>query len=176
MTSLPPLAYRWGFFLVERFEKPPIAPPTDLYINVIRSFFTKHFRSTNMGSLPESAAADQHQKNGTSTQYPIHPLGPLSAEEISRSANLIRGAWPEGTKFQFKVITLSEPAKVQLIPYLDAEKKGQATSPIDRRSFVGYYIRNTVRKGHYLDRTRQQRSCLLTLVFFFFLKTVFGGE
>ncbi|KAI6323560.1 hypothetical protein MCOR34_001812 [Pyricularia oryzae] len=96
-----------------------------------------------MGSLPESAAADQHQKNGTSTQYPIHPLGPLSAEEISRSANLIRGAWPEGTKFQFKVITLSEPAKVQLIPYLDAEKKGQATSPIDRRSLVGYYIRNT---------------------------------
>ncbi|KAL8403108.1 hypothetical protein RB594_008389 [Gaeumannomyces avenae] len=72
-----------------------------------------------------------------------HPLGPLSGDEISRSSSLIRAAWPEGTKFQFKVITLLEPAKAQLIPYLDAERKGQSPSRIDRRSFVVYYIRNT---------------------------------
>lgn len=73
-----------------------------------------------------------------------HPLGPLTGEEISRSSALIRAEWPEGTKFQFKVISLLEPPKIELAPYLEAERTGKTPSPIDRKSEVVYYLRNTV--------------------------------
>jgi primary-amine oxidase len=76
--------------------------------------------------------------------YKAHPIGPLSNNEITQASALIKGEWPENTLFLFKVITLSEPAKAQLIPYLDAERKGQAHPEIDRRAFVVYYIKNTV--------------------------------
>ncbi len=76
--------------------------------------------------------------------YQAHPLGPLSSREISRSSALIRGAWPLGTLFQFKVITLLEPAKAELMPYLVAERKGIAPKDINRRAFVVYYLKNTV--------------------------------
>lgn len=73
-----------------------------------------------------------------------HPLGPLSGAEISHSSALIRSQWPEGTKFQFKIVTLLEPPKTELVPYLAAEKAGQTPKPIDRKSQVVYYLRNTV--------------------------------
>lgn len=73
-----------------------------------------------------------------------HPLGPLSGSEISHSSALIKSQWPEGTKFQFKIITLLEPPKTELVPYLAAEKAGQSPKPIDRKSQVVYYLRNTV--------------------------------
>lgn len=73
-----------------------------------------------------------------------HPLGPLSGDEISQSSALIRAQWPEGTKFQFKILTLLEPPKTELVPYLAAEKAGETPKPIDRKSQVVYYLRNTV--------------------------------
>ncbi|KAH8895903.1 hypothetical protein GQ53DRAFT_743858 [Thozetella sp. PMI_491] len=75
--------------------------------------------------------------------YRAHPLGPLSAQEITRGAELIHGSWPAGTEFQFKAITLLEPAKAELIPYLAAERGGQLPTDIDRRAFVVYYLRGT---------------------------------
>jgi len=84
---------------------------------------------------------------GEPPAYQAHPLGPLSAQEITESSGLIRAAWPQGTVFQFKVVTLLEPAKAQLMPYLEAERKGQTPTDIDRRSFVVYYLRNTVSGG-----------------------------
>ena len=77
--------------------------------------------------------------------YQAHPIGPLSSQEIEGASALIRRAWPDGTYFQFKVITLLEPAKAELVPYLDAERKGQQHHSIDRRAFVVYYLKNTVR-------------------------------
>jgi primary-amine oxidase len=74
----------------------------------------------------------------------IHPLGPLTAAEISQASRVIRASWPEGTLFQFKVITLSEAAKEQMVPYFDAAQKGLELPSIDRRAFVLYYIKNTV--------------------------------
>lgn len=83
--------------------------------------------------------------NGSTTKSPLsHPLGPLSADEISRSSALIRAEWPEGTKFQFKILTLLEPPKPELVPYLTAEKAGETPKPIDRKSQVVYYLRTTV--------------------------------
>jgi primary-amine oxidase len=73
-----------------------------------------------------------------------HPLGPLTANEISESAALIKGLWPSNTNIQFKSITLQEPNKADLVPFLEAEHAGQQTQAVERRSFVVYYIRNTV--------------------------------
>lgn len=73
-----------------------------------------------------------------------HPLGPVTKDEISQSSALIRAQWPEGTNFQFKVITLLEPPKAELVPYLDAVKAGQTPTPLDRKTTVIYYLRNTV--------------------------------
>ncbi|KAJ9145330.1 Amine oxidase [Pleurostoma richardsiae] len=80
---------------------------------------------------------------GKPAAYPAHPLGPLTGEEISQSSKLIKSQWPEGTLFQFKVITLQEPPKAELVPYLAAERAGEKPKDIDRKSFVVYYIKNT---------------------------------
>ncbi|CZT10634.1 related to peroxisomal amine oxidase (copper-containing) [Rhynchosporium agropyri] len=72
-----------------------------------------------------------------------HPLGPLTAHEITESAKIIKSSWPQNTNVQFKVITLQEPNKADLVPFLAAERAGKSTSTIERRSFVLYYIRNT---------------------------------
>ncbi|KJR88913.1 primary-amine oxidase [Sporothrix schenckii 1099-18] len=75
-----------------------------------------------------------------------HPLGPLTAAEITAATALVRKAWPEGTLFQFKVVTLQEPPKAELVPYLAAERAGTAASSlpvIPRRVYVAYYLRNT---------------------------------
>ena len=75
---------------------------------------------------------------------PQHPLGALTASEIKESTRLIKSIWPSNTAIQFKVITLREPNKADLTPFLAAEHSGQQTPAIERRSFVVYYIRNTV--------------------------------
>lgn len=75
---------------------------------------------------------------------PIHPLSPLTSAEISKASALVKGLYPPQTGFQFKAVTLEEPEKARLVPYLETENAGQRPSPIDRRAFVCYYIRNTV--------------------------------
>lgn len=86
----------------------------------------------------QPALSGNGEKKATS-----HPLGPLTAAEITHSSDLIRAQWPEGTKFQFKIVTLLEPLKDELVPYLDAEKAGQSPKPIERKSQIVYYLRNT---------------------------------
>jgi primary-amine oxidase len=73
-----------------------------------------------------------------------HPLAPLTSSEIIESSDFIRQLYPAETRLSFKTITLSEPAKAQLAPYLDAEHHGRAVGNIDRKAFVNYYIKNTV--------------------------------
>ncbi|KUI59977.1 Copper amine oxidase 1 [Cytospora mali] len=91
-----------------------------------------------------AASAKPASVNGTDKKsITSHPLGPLTAAEITQSSDLIKAQWPEGTKFQFKVVTLLEPLKDELVPYLDAEKAGQSPKPIERKSQVVYYLRNT---------------------------------
>lgn len=73
-----------------------------------------------------------------------HPLGPLTGEEISKGADLVRSVWPEGTKLQFKVNTLHEPEKKILAPWLVAERAGEKPAPLERKSFIVYTLRGTV--------------------------------
>lgn len=73
-----------------------------------------------------------------------HPFAPLSGAEIINVASIIRKSWPEGTDLQFRVITLREPDKSTVIPFLDAENRGENYStPLARKAFVVYYLRNT---------------------------------
>ena len=82
---------------------------------------------------------------GVANHVPTHPLSPLTASEITRSSGLIRALYPTKTNLQFKAVTLEEPEKAQLVPYLEAERNGSYVPRIDRKAFVNYYIRNTVK-------------------------------
>lgn len=74
----------------------------------------------------------------------VHPLSPLSASEITRSSQLVKALYPAKIDLQFKVVTLEEPPKSIVVPYLDAEHNGSALPSLERKAFVCYYIRNTV--------------------------------
>lgn len=88
-----------------------------------------------ISNLPKVAPAKQN---------PVHPLCPITAAEINQSADLIRSLYPAKTDFLFKAITLEEPEKAQLVPYLDAEHSRGRLPRIERKTFVCYYLRNTV--------------------------------
>lgn len=75
--------------------------------------------------------------------HPQHPLGPITAAEITASAGFIKALWPSDTNLHFKTITLQEPDKADLVPFLVAEHAGLQPPSVERRAFVGYYIRNT---------------------------------
>ena len=79
-----------------------------------------------------------------SNHFAAHPLCPLTASEISDTAQLINSLWPSNVDLLFKVITLEEPQKKHFVPYLDAEHAGRNLPRIDRKAFVAYYLRNTV--------------------------------
>lgn len=93
---------------------------------------------------------------GVARQVSIHPLSPLTSSEITASAAFIKGLYPHKTQLQFKAITLQEPPKSQLAPYLDAEHLGRSTGKIDRRVFINYYISNTV--SRYIFARNYSRS------------------
>ncbi|KAF2201208.1 hypothetical protein GQ43DRAFT_480907 [Delitschia confertaspora ATCC 74209] len=73
----------------------------------------------------------------------FHPLAPLSAHEITSAAAIIKASWPAHTDLHFKVITLHEPPKAEVIPYLEAEHSKKSRPTISRKAFINYYIRNT---------------------------------
>jgi primary-amine oxidase len=95
--------------------------------------------TTFEASLPTRAAK----------QLIAHPLAPIDATEIKQAVSFVRSQWPADTDLHFKCITLQEPAKKEVVPYLEAEVSGGALPQIDRRVLVTYYIRRTV--SHYLD-------------------------
>jgi len=72
-----------------------------------------------------------------------HPLAPIDAREIKQAAASVRSQWPADTDLHFKSISLQEPAKTEVVPYLEAQIAGQSLPKIDRRVTVTYYIRKT---------------------------------
>lgn len=127
------------------FKKPLL--PLDYYRVLDYSFTNMTADDTKAAEAPAetTSLAGTKAVNGASEKSaPSHPLGPLTADEISRSSALIRGQWPENTQFIFKILTLLEPPKAELVPYLEAEKAGETPKTIERKSQVVYYLRNTV--------------------------------
>ena len=76
-----------------------------------------------------------------------HPLSPLDPSEITKCSQLISAAWPQNTELSFKTITLLEPPKRILVPYLEKEHNGLPREAIERKAFVTYYLRNTVSRN-----------------------------
>lgn len=77
-----------------------------------------------------------------SSQF-LQPFAPLSSQEILSTSAVIRKQWP-GRQLDFKTITLKEPEKVLMIPYLEAVQKSHRLPTIPRQSLVSYYISGTV--------------------------------
>ncbi|KAF2272146.1 uncharacterized protein EI97DRAFT_235076 [Westerdykella ornata] len=76
-------------------------------------------------------------------EAPAHPLAPLSSAELVAAAALIKASWPKHTNLHFKVVTLEEPPKSEVLEYLDAEHSNKPLPSLPRKAFVNYYIRNT---------------------------------
>lgn len=76
-------------------------------------------------------------------QIAPHPLAPLTADEINVAGALVRGIWPAGTDLHYKSVTLDEPPKALVLPFLEAEHGKGPLPSIPRKAFVNYYIRNT---------------------------------
>lgn len=74
-----------------------------------------------------------------------HPYAPLSTTEIVNASSLMKAKWPQGTDLQFKMVTLAEPPKKDVLPYLEAERTGTSLPHIDRVAFVSYYLRKTTK-------------------------------
>ena len=97
--------------------------------------------------------SERMAKVAVSTSLPIrtaehvdfHPLAPINADEIQNTVGLIRSQWPAETDLHFKQITLQEPAKAEMVHYLEADFHGYDLPQIDRRVVVTYYLRLTVR-------------------------------
>jgi primary-amine oxidase len=77
-----------------------------------------------------------------------HPLAPLSASELQNAAAIMKASWPAHTDLYFKVVTLQEPPKAEVLKYLEEEHSGKALPSLSRKAFINYYIRNTVRRDH----------------------------
>lgn len=96
-------------------------------------------RSPTMAAVTQDFTAEPVAKQNIS-----HPLCPLTASEIATTADLLRSVWPPNTDLRFKIITLDEPPKKQMVPYLEASYSGAPLPFVPRKSFTSYYIRNTV--------------------------------
>ncbi|KAJ5717301.1 hypothetical protein N7488_002947 [Penicillium malachiteum] len=65
-----------------------------------------------------------------------HPFDPLSPAEISQAAHCVKDAFPNDD-IAFRVVTLFEPAKAEMIPFLEAEHaKKPGVSPPRRTALV----------------------------------------
>ncbi|CAL8577847.1 hypothetical protein XPA_003660 [Xanthoria parietina] len=114
--------------------------------------------STEQVSLPPPSSV------GLTSRVSSHPLSPLTTAEITNAVQLVQNLYPPNTSLQYKAVTLQEPNKADLVPYLQAEHHGGRKPTIERRAFVAYYIRNTD-KFHEaivnLDRQRMESNVRL---------------
>lgn len=109
-----------------------------------RTFFAPYLASSNCERNMSTESVSSGPATRATKQMELHPLAPLTADEITTAAAIVRGVWPEKTDLHFKVITLQEPPKSEVVPYLEAEHEGGQLPTIGRKAFVNYYLRNTV--------------------------------
>ena len=99
------------------------------------------------GLLNGHAAATNSKANGTNghakSAVGTHPLDPLTPDEITKAAAILRAAYPPGSPITFKAITLDEPAKAAVVAYLDAEHRGAPLPIVPRTAYVVYVMKNT---------------------------------
>lgn len=87
---------------------------------------------------PVRTLSENGLKSNTTSR--IHPFAPLTPEEIRTAVKILRSAYPEETRFQYKAITLLEPPKDA---YLAWEAFPESSSKPIRKAYIPYYIRQT---------------------------------
>ncbi|KAM0330106.1 hypothetical protein ACHAQA_004278 [Verticillium albo-atrum] len=55
-----------------------------------------------------------------------HPFDPLTPSEINQASQILKTLWPDDKLF-FRAITLAEPAKKEMVAFLDDEQEGSLT-------------------------------------------------
>lgn len=73
----------------------------------------------------------------------VHPLDPLTPDEITTVAKILRAVYPPNSPIHFKAVTLDEPAKSLVVPYLEAEHRGSPLPIVPRSAYVLYVMQNT---------------------------------
>ncbi|QIW96541.1 hypothetical protein AMS68_002059 [Peltaster fructicola] len=124
---------------LQRLRSHSLKDPKSYAVNIV----DKAYISQYLKFAEELHRYRAWQVSRSSKQNTQHPFAPVSRDEIKNTAHLIRSQWPADTKIHFKQLTLSEPAKVEAVPYVEAEVNNQDLPSIDRKVFVTYYICNT---------------------------------
>ncbi len=116
---------------------------------VVKNFNLESTINGNEVSATENGISTNGHTNGTAacchlkSESHAHPLDPLSPNEIITAATILRSAYPVDSPIHFKAVTLNEPAKHLVIPYLDAEHKGSALPVVPRTAYILYVTVNT---------------------------------
>jgi len=101
--------------------------------------------------------ATKNQIN-TLTMTRPHPLNFLSAEELSQASAILKRILADQNiqNFRFKNVSLKEPPKALLFPYLEAEATGM---PVSQRPFVP----RLVEIGWSIDNERKLNESIMSL-------------
>lgn len=91
-----------------------------------------------------------------------HPLEPLSVDEINAARDVIRRARVGSTlSVVYRDITLEEPPKALMVPFLDAEHAGKLTVWADRPPRIAKVLYDVVAA----DRKSMDFCCSMVNVF-----------
>jgi primary-amine oxidase len=77
----------------------------------------------------------------SATQASPHPLDPLTSDEIVEAASILKASTT--CDLHFKIITILEPPKATLRPFLRSERAGGPCSSLPRIASSLYYERGT---------------------------------
>ncbi|EER26360.1 hypothetical protein D8B26_003276 [Coccidioides posadasii str. Silveira] len=68
-----------------------------------------------------------------------HPFDPLSPDEITLVVQAVKKAYA-GKNVIFRVVTLAEPPKAEMVPFLEAEHASKPVAPPSRTAMVQFYL------------------------------------
>ncbi|KAH6630018.1 copper amine oxidase [Chaetomium sp. MPI-SDFR-AT-0129] len=72
-----------------------------------------------------------------------HPFDPLTGKEIQLAAEILRKHHAVPTEILFRAITLCEPRKADMVPFLDQEHAGEAPAPPARIARILAHVNGT---------------------------------
>lgn len=70
----------------------------------------------------------------------LHPFDPITPGEIQLAVRILESAFP-GVKLRYKRIDLQEPTKHEVVPYLEAERRGEPRPPKPARLLMTLFHR-----------------------------------
>lgn len=135
LTTLQSHRWRWrGLLQYISFLSPP-SLPSDSSVLATSSLFT----------LAKAVETGDHKMSGSqaSTQTAsagLHPFDPLTPGEIQLAVKILEASFP-GVPLRYKKIDVQEPAKKDVIPYIEAERLGKPLPPKPARVLQALFHR-----------------------------------